>query len=394
MHINIHLKCITKLTQIDSNCHSDLKFSKLHRDEFPLIQNFKDKFTEIKNTIINHIYQNGATKKHCDYFEEMLSVTCLGGKHIRGMTIYEIVHYLAYHNSKTEIEFQKYCDNAIICGWILEIMQAHFLVIDDVMDESITRRGKPCWYKYPGVNKTMAICDGLFLMPCYMYLIKYYFSNNPDLKNSLLDLLFQTELKTCLGQFYDISSMIDEKELNPHIPLKFTSTYEGFTEETYNRIVEYKTVFYTFFCPLEISKFICAKWIKSNICIKEFSFHMGHYFQVTDDYLDCFVDPETSRKIGTDIQDQKCTWLAIQFLSNATRDDINLWIKNYGSWEDKKVEVIKHLYIKYNLPNIYSMYQQKVKNKIETLLDKMNDIDPMFTHSIKRIWKKIYKRIY
>jgi len=26
-------------------------------------------------------------------------------------------------------------------------MQAFFLVADDVMDSSITRRGQPCWYK-------------------------------------------------------------------------------------------------------------------------------------------------------------------------------------------------------------------------------------------------------
>ena len=26
-------------------------------------------------------------------------------------------------------------------------MQAFFLVADDVMDSSVTRRGQPCWYK-------------------------------------------------------------------------------------------------------------------------------------------------------------------------------------------------------------------------------------------------------
>lgn len=32
-------------------------------------------------------------------------------------------------------------------GWCIEWMQAYFLVADDIMDESITRRGQPCWYK-------------------------------------------------------------------------------------------------------------------------------------------------------------------------------------------------------------------------------------------------------
>lgn len=51
---------------------------------------------------------------------------------------------------------------------------------------------------------------------------------------------------------------------------------------------------------------------------------LGEYFQVQDDYLDCYGDPKMIGKIGTDIMDNKCSWLINQALSIATKDQLEV----------------------------------------------------------------------
>lgn len=49
--------------------------------------------------------------------------------------------------------------------------------MDDIADESITRRGKPCWYRQEDV-KLMALNDASFLYTSMYILLKHYFGQN------------------------------------------------------------------------------------------------------------------------------------------------------------------------------------------------------------------------
>ncbi|KAJ1494973.1 isoprenoid synthase domain-containing protein [Baffinella frigidus] len=93
-----------------------------------------------------------------DYVKRMCVYTCHGGKMNRGMTVDATLS--AVKESKGEKATDKEIFQAQVVGWCIEWLQACFLVLDDIMDDSITRRGHPCWYRNPDVKKK-AINDGL-----------------------------------------------------------------------------------------------------------------------------------------------------------------------------------------------------------------------------------------
>jgi len=57
-------------------------------------------------------------------------------------------------------------------------LQAFFLVADDIMDASITRRGQPCWYRVEGI-RMMAVNDALILEGAVFQMIRKNFRKEP-----------------------------------------------------------------------------------------------------------------------------------------------------------------------------------------------------------------------
>ena len=54
---------------------------------------------------------------------------------------------------------------------MIELLQAFFLVADDIMDASHTRRSAPCWYRMPNVGM-IAINDAFMLESAIYILLK------------------------------------------------------------------------------------------------------------------------------------------------------------------------------------------------------------------------------
>jgi hypothetical protein len=149
--------------------------------------------------------------------KKLLRYTCVGGKCNRGALVLSTVsHVCARRGIPLTPERQ---EQALACGWAIEAMQACFLVADDIMDQSETRRGQPCWYKLPDV-KYDAVNDSLILESFVFFLLKHFFGSDMATFCALNDLYREVDLRpnwvkcsTCCPNLRDAKTQLCSKTL-------------------------------------------------------------------------------------------------------------------------------------------------------------------------------------
>lgn len=261
-----------------------------NRNKF--LKEFPDLVVELKQVLA----QYGMPQEAITWYENSLNYNTPGGKLNRGLSVVDTYAILKGYKSVSELSQEEYKKVALL-GWCIELLQAYFLVADDMMDKSITRRGQPCWYKVENVGD-VAINDAFMLEAAIYILLKKHFRNESyyvDLLELFHDVTFQTEL----GQLLDLITAPEDKV-----------DLSKFSMKKHSFIVTFKTAYYSFYLPVALAMHMAG--INDERDLKQAQdvlIPLGEYFQIQDDFLDCFGTPEQIGKIGTDIQDNKCSWV-------------------------------------------------------------------------------------
>ncbi|XP_053224548.1 farnesyl pyrophosphate synthase isoform X1 [Podarcis raffonei] len=303
--------------------------------------------------------------------KQVVEYNAVGGKYNRGLTVVAAFRELAAPEQQDPKSFQR----ALAVGWCIELLQAFLLVADDIMDYSETRRGHPCWYKKEEIGLD-AVNDAFLLESLIYRLLKRYCRGQPYYLN-LLELFLQTSYQTELGQALDLITAPPSKvDLNRfteqsvlHIYDSKLETFQVMTGSNlelrmpfsgrYKTIVKYKTAFYSFYLPVAAAMYMAGiDSEEEHAHARTILLQMGEFFQIQDDFLDCFGDPEMTGKIGTDIQDNKCSWLVVQCLKRASAEQRQLLEENYGQKDLDKVAHVKQLYEELGLKKIYQDYEE------------------------------------
>ncbi|KIW30036.1 farnesyl pyrophosphate synthase [Cladophialophora immunda] len=336
---------------------------------------FQGVFPSLVEDLLGECRKFNLPENAMQWFEKSLNANTPTGKLNRGMSVPDTASQLLGR----PLNPQEFKDLATL-GWLTELLQAFFLVSDDIMDSSITRRGEPCWYRHPGVGM-IAINDAFMLESAIYLILKKHFRSHAAYID-LVELFHEVTWQTELGQLCDlITAPEDQVDLN------------NFSMSKYTFIVIYKTAYYSFYLPVALALHYLGLATPKNLKQShDILIPLGEYFQIQDDYLDAFGDPSVIGKIGTDIKDNKCGWLINQALLICTPEQRKLLDENYGQKDDAKEAKVKQLYNELQLEKRYQGYEEKRVGELRDMIAAVDESEGLKKGVFDAYLAKIYKR--
>uniref|UniRef100_A0A8C7YL17 Farnesyl pyrophosphate synthase n=1 Tax=Oryzias sinensis TaxID=183150 RepID=A0A8C7YL17_9TELE len=337
-------------------------------------QLFEAKFDELVAELIERDLKDPGLVDALNRHREVLVYNVPGGKKNRGLSVIGSLRELLPPSQLT----QDVVERALVVGWCIELLQAYFLVADDIMDASVTRRGQPCWFRKEGVGLD-AINDSFFLESALYRLLRKYCRDQPYYVH-LLEVFTETTFQTVLGQTLDLmTAPPGDVDLS------------RFSMEKYKTIVKYKTAYYSFYLPVAAAMYMAG--ITNEVehsHAKEILLEMGEFFQIQDDFLDCFGDPAVTGKIGTDIQDNKCSWLVVKALEVMSPEQRAVLEACYGRKDDASVEKVKALYKSLQMQTLYHKYEEESYQRLQKLIARCAVTLPstVFLNFANKIYKR------
>ena len=244
--------------------------------------------------------------------------------------------------------------NALSASATLEIFHNFTLAHDDIMDNSIMRRGKKT-INSKWDNNTGILSGDVMLIISYEILNKY-----DDSKYILLSKqLTQTSRLVCEGQQNDMDFSLKKDVL----------------EADYFEMIENKTAV-LIGCSFMFGAIVSDLNSKEINILYEVGKNLGIAFQLEDDLLDCFGDENKfGKKIGGDILEKKKTLLYIYTqanLDNNKRVEFENIFFSDNTKESIKIDSIKSFYetsgaVEYlkNKVQEYSEHAKKLVNQMQ-----------------------------
>ena len=180
-----------------------------------------------------------------------------------------------------------------------------------------------------------------------------------EIFKELAMLFTKTATQVCEGQQYDIDF----------------AGREEVSIDDYLKMIEFKTAVLVG-ASLQMGAIIAETSAKNKQAIYEYGRLLGIAFQLQDDYLDAFGDPETfGKQVGGDIIENKKTFLYLTALQTAEKGDARQLEDLYSIQPGDtggKVESVKHIFEKSGAAELIKEEIRKFTNEAFNTLGKMD----------------------
>lgn len=195
-------------------------------------------------------------------------------------------------------------EKALYQALAVEVFHNFTLVHDDIMDDAPLRRNKTTVHEK--WNSNVGILSGdVMIIKAYQLLCK---NIDPAILPETLDLFNSTAVEVCEGQQHDMDfEQRDDVTIHEYIEMirQKTSVLLG--------------------SALRTGAIIAGASERDKNAIYDFGLHIGLAFQIQDDILDLYADPEKfGKQVGGDVIANKKTLLHLTAINKATREQLEI----------------------------------------------------------------------
>jgi len=254
-------------------------------------------------------------------------ILTLGGKRIRpvmclmGNELFDNINPDAWHLA-----------NAV------ELFHNFTLIHDDIMDKAPLRRGMQTVHTKYG-DSTALLSGDVMLVAAYNFINKI---NNEHI-HQVLEIFNHTAMQVCEGQQLDM-----DFEQNENVSF-----------DEYEKMIQLKTSV-LLAASLRLGAVLGGAGVGNQQHLYGFGKNLGIAFQVQDDYLDAFGDPQKfGKKHGGDIIANKKTFLLIQAMHVCSKDQLVELHRLMRDNDDDKIQKVISIYKSCNVDEWAKELKQK-----------------------------------
>lgn len=236
----------------------------------------------------------------------------------------------------------------------IELFHNFTLMHDDIMDKAPLRRGKPT--VHAKWNESAAILSGdVMFVEAYKLMIKV----DDTILRDVLDIFSDTASGVCQGQQEDMN-------FEQRSDVSITEYLEMIRKKTAVLLAG----------SMQIGALIGGAEKSQAELLYSFGENLGIAFQLQDDILDVYGDPEKfGKQVGGDIISNKKTFMLIKALELAKgeiAEELNYWLNLENFDSEAKVSTVSLIYNKLKVKELAEREMMHYAGKALEALDKIN----------------------